>query len=172
MSLLFLERASIERVARAVPDYVRNKVQIVRDFNEWREAKKRREGANFRMRWGVKGAACASYAPRSWRDFDRFRRELERNRDFARASERLNALERAYEKRYGSALPVPEEVIQNADRSLSWAYGKLLVRAFPDGVAYLLGGTEAVGVKGALVRGVDRPLLEALRLKAMLQRAA
>jgi hypothetical protein len=142
--------------------HCRSAIDAAREVRDFLFAKKvKREPLRFRPR----GVMRATFKPRDRSSFAGIRAALRDNRDRARASERLDALERELLKRRDVALPLPEEVIQHEDRSISWCFGGVTVRAFPDGIAYLLGGTA-----GHLERGVKPPLLEALALKARMQR--
>jgi hypothetical protein len=125
----------------------------LRDLREFIESKKRKREP---LQWVVKAAAQATYHPADRASFASFRQRLRDSRDFARASERLDKLERDLRKR-DAVLPLPNEAVQNEDRSITLHYRGLCVRAFPDDIAALYGGTA-----GHLERGVNRALVEAL----------
>jgi hypothetical protein len=127
----------------------------IRDMREFLAAKKSKREP---LRWSVKGAAQASYRPADTNAFLGFRERLRQSRDFARESERIDSLERDLRKR-DAALPVPNELVHNEDRSITLHYAGVTVRAFPDGVGSLIGGTA-----GQFTRGVKRELLEALAI--------
>jgi hypothetical protein len=133
------------------------------DFREFVAAKKRKREP---LRWNPKGVVRASSCPKTVQDFERLRGLLRLNRDFGRASERLDALEHALAKQSSIGLPLPSEVIQNEDRSLTLCFGGITVRLYPDGVGTLLGGTA-----GHFERGITRTTLEALALKSRIQRS-
>jgi hypothetical protein len=144
-----------------VLSHCRSAVDAVREVRDFLRSKRiKREPLRFRPR----GVATASFRPRDGRAFSGIRGALRDNRWFAQASERLDAMELELRKRRGAPIPLPEEVIQHEDQSVSWCFGGITVRAFPDGLAYLIGGTS-----GHMERGVKPPLLEALALRARMQ---
>lgn len=136
----------------------------VRDLREFLAAKRRkREPVMFHAIAVVQ----ASARPRDARAFRALRMALRQNRDFERASERLDALEREVVRRGAPELPLPAEVVQNSDRSLSLFWpGGVSVRCFPEGIAFLIGGTA-----GRPGRGIQRELLEALALRSRIMQA-
>lgn len=138
-------------------------VRTIRDMREYVAAKRRKREP---LRFVAKGAGCADYAPRDRLGFSRIRGSLRGVGDWGRASERIDSLEHALRKRTGATLPLPRRLVQNEDRSLSLFYDELSVRAFPDGVAFLVGGSG-----GHLSQGVKPELLEALAFRARLQSA-
>ncbi len=127
----------------------------LRDLRDFLQAKRNKREPIFLTGRGV---ARASYRPSTRQQFEGFRELLRQNRDFAQASERIDSLERDLRKR-GAALPLPNELVQNADRSITLHYAGLCVRAMPDFVATLVGGTS-----GHLERGVTPALLGALTI--------
>jgi hypothetical protein len=134
----------------------------LRDLRELLAAKKRKREP---LRFRAEGVVQASMRPRDARAFEHLRALLRSNRDFGRASERLDALEHALRKRSGLGLPLPNEVIQNPDRSLALFWdGGVSVRAFREGLAYLIGGSA-----GKPGKGVTLELVEALTLRARFQ---
>jgi hypothetical protein len=139
-------------------------IHSFRDLREFLAAKKRkREPLALKMR----AAAAASYIPRSAQGFERFRQALRGVGDWGGASERVDALERDLRARHACGLPLPTEVIQNEDRSLSVFWQGIMVRCFPDGFVSLLGGTA-----GVPARKVTRELLDALAFQARIQKAS
>ncbi len=133
-----------------------------RDVRDFLQAKKiKREP----VRAVVDRASSTTCSFSSERDYRDLRGELKRNRDFGRASEQLDKLELAYVRRYGAAFPTPRSLVQNPDRSLAAMFGKLTIRAYPDSIAWLLGGTA-----GHYETGIKPMLLEAIRMKAAVRR--
>jgi hypothetical protein len=139
-------------------------LQTIRDFREFVAAKRRkREPIVFKAH----GAGAASYQPRHAAGFERFRAALRGVGDWGRASERLDALEQALRSRHGCCFPLPNEVIQNDDRSLSMFWQGLMARCFEDGFVSLIGGST-----GVPARKVTRELLDALAFQARIQKAS
>jgi len=138
--------------------------QTLRDLREFLAAKKRKREP---LVWNVKGAAAASYKPSHAQGFARFRAALRGVGHWGQASERLDALEHALVARHGVTLPLPNEVMQNEDRSLSVFWESISVRCFPDGFMSLIGGTA-----GAPAKTITRELLDALAFQARIQRTS
>jgi hypothetical protein len=138
---------------RLVSDY--------REFREFLEAKKRKREPILRS---ARGRAEASYEPRSFAGFQRFRAALRGVGDWGQASERLDALEMALQKRHGVVLPVPRRIMQNEDRSVAVFWTGAMVRCLPDGFISMIGGAE--GVKA---RSVTRELIDLLGFQARIQ---
>lgn len=127
----------------------------IRDLRDFLQAKRSKREPIFLTGRGV---ARASYHPSTRRQFEVFRERLRRSQDFAHASECIDSLERELRARC-APLPVPNEMVQNEDRSITLHYSGLCVRAMPDFVATLVGGTD-----GHLERGVTPALLGALTI--------
>lgn len=139
-------------------------IQTVRDLREFLEAKKRkREPIRLRARAGT----AASYVPTSHRGFQRFRGALALVPDWGRASEQLDALELALQRRNGVVLPLPRRVLQNEDRSLTLFWEGITVRCFGDAFMSLIGGTS-----GVPATKISNELLDALGFQARIQRAS
>lgn len=139
-------------------------LQSLRDLRDFLEAKRRRREPLFIR---ARGAAMAIYRPRSTQGFERFRASLRSVGHWGQASERLDALEHALGVRHGVRLPLPREVVQNEDRSISVFWEGISVRCFTDGFVSLIGGTA-----GVPSRTITRELLDALAFQARLQRAS
>jgi hypothetical protein len=138
--------------------------QTLRDLHEFLAAKKRKREP---LVWNVKGAGAAVYKPRHTQGFARFRAALRGVGHWGQASERLDALEHALLASHGITFPLPNEVMQNEDRSLSLFWESISVRCFPDGFMSLIGGTAGVPAKK-----ISRELLDALAFQSRLQRAS
>ena len=144
--------------------FARNIVDAVREFREFREAKRiKREPIRVNLR-GVQRSHCR---PRSLAQVDRLRQGLRENPDYARASEQLDRLESALRCRWQHGFPLPEDFVQETDRSLwmSWG-GGLTVRAFPDFLGSVVGGTA-----GEIKRGITDTLLDALHMASRIRLA-
>jgi hypothetical protein len=129
----------------------------IRDLRDFLTAKRiKREPTKLNLQ----GAGCASCKPRDHSQFRDLLRALRSNTDFGAAVERIASLMRAMKAR-GAHLPLPNEVTQNDDRSVTLHYSGVCVRVFGDGVASLLGGTA-----GHLERGATPALLNALHIIA------
>lgn len=142
--------------------FARNIVDAVREFREFREAKRiRREPIRVNLR-GVQRSVCK---PRSMGDVTSLRARLRENPDYARASEQMDRLESALRRRWQHGFPLPEDVVQESDRSLwmSWGNG-LTVRAFPDFIGSCVGGTA-----GEVKRGITDTLLDALHMASRIR---
>jgi hypothetical protein len=139
-------------------------VQSIRDLREFLAAKRRKREP---IQWAARGAATATYVPKSARGFANFRTSLRGVGDWGRASERVDALADALRRRHGCDLPLPRKVIQNSDRSLTLFWESLTVRAFPNE----LGVTHRIGATGDPVRGVTTDLLDMLGFQAKVSRA-
>lgn len=137
-------------------------VQTYREFRDFLAAKKRRREP---LRLSGQGATAATYVPKEARGFENFRAALRGVGDWGRASEHVDALAHALQRRCGCALPLPRRVMQNSDRSLTLFWDGVTVRAFADvGITSLVGGTS-----GAPARGVTPALLDLLGFQAKLQ---
>jgi hypothetical protein len=136
-------------------------IRSMQDAWEYIRAKRRKRE---RIIITPKGAGAATYKPRHPQGFANFRAALRGVGDWGRASERLDALEDALRRRHACGLPLPKEVTQNEDRSLSVFWEGASVRCFPDGFVSLIGGT-----KGKPCRTVTTDLLDLLGFLARLQ---
>lgn len=138
--------------------HCRSVVDVVREFREFVASKRiKREPI-----WlTVRGVSRASFKPRDAHAFADIRLAMRGNGDFGRASERIDALERELQRRHGCWLPLPEEVVQNTDRSVFLSWAGISVRAYPHGLGYLIGGTS-----GQVGKGYRRELLDALAFRA------
>jgi len=139
-------------------------MQSLRDLREFLAAKKRKREP---VVWRVDGVGEASYKPRHATGFANFRAALRGAGHWGQASEGVDRLDRALRKRHGVGLPLPNEVIQNADRSLSLFWEGLMVRCFRDGFVSLIGGTAGVPAKK-----ITTELLDALAFQARIQQAS
>jgi hypothetical protein len=139
-------------------------IQTIRDAVDFIAAKKRKREP---IVWNVKGAAAASYVPKGAAGFERFRAALRGVGHWGRASDRVDALEHALRRRHGVGFPLPNEVIQNADSSLSLFWEGVMVRCFPDGFVSLIGGTA-----GVPSRTITNELLDTLAFQVRIQRAS
>jgi hypothetical protein len=139
-------------------------VETIRDVVEFIAAKKRKREP---IVWNVHGAAAASYVPKGQPGFERFRAALRGVGHWGRASERVDALEHALRRRHGVGFPLPNEVIQNQDASLSLFWQGVMVRSFPDGFVSLIGGTAGIPSKK-----ITNELLDALAFQVRIQRAS
>jgi hypothetical protein len=138
--------------------------EAIREFREFREAKRiKREPLRFRLR-GVQRSSCR---PRAMSDVTSLRAQLRDNQDYARAAEQLDRLEAALQRRWKHGFPLPEDFVQESDRSLwmSWGNG-LTVRAFPDFLGSVVGGTA-----GEIKRGITDTLLDALHMASRIRLA-
>jgi hypothetical protein len=139
-------------------------IHTLRDFREFVAAKKRKREPVFRRAHGV---VDANYDPRSFAGFQRFRAALRGVGDWGQASERVDALELALQRRNGVVLPVPRRIVQNADRSLTLFWSGAMVRCLPDGFISMIGGVD-----GAKATRVTNELLDLLAFQARIQRAS
>lgn len=139
-------------------------VQTIRDLREFLAAKRRRRE---QIVFKAVPVAAASYKPKSATGLERFRHALRGVGDWGRASERIDALEIALRKRHGCGFPLPNEVIQNSDRSISIFWDGIMVRCFTDGFVSLLGGTAGVPSKK-----LTTELLDALAFRVRIQNAS
>jgi hypothetical protein len=139
-------------------------LQTLRDVRDFIAAKKRKREP---IIWNVHGAAAASYVPKGHPGFERFRAALRGVGHWGRASERIDALEHALQRRHGVGLPLPNEVIQNDDSSLSLFWQGVMVRCFPDGFVSLIGGTAGIPSKK-----ITNELLDTLAFQVRIQRAS
>jgi hypothetical protein len=139
-------------------------IQTIRDLRDFIAAKKRKREP---IVWTVKGAGGATYRPRSLSGLEQFRARLRGVGHWGRASEGLDRLESELRKRHGVGLPLPNEVIQNDDSSLSLFWEGVMVRCFTDGFVSLLGGTAGIPSKK-----ITRELLDALAFQVRIQRAS
>lgn len=142
--------------------FARNITDAVREFRAFREAKRiKREQIRFNLR-GVQRSHCR---PRRMADVTSLRAQLRQNADYARAAEQLDRLEDALRRRWQHGFPLPEDFVQETDRSLwmSWGNG-LTVRAFPDFLGSVVGGTA-----GEIKRGITDTLLDAIHMAARIR---
>lgn len=141
---------------------VSNITDAIREFREFREAKRRkREPIRVRLN-GVQRSVCK---PRSARDVELVRAGLRQNSDYAHASEQLDRLESELRRRWQHGFPLPQDLVQEADRSvwMSWGNG-LTVRAFPTFLGYCVGGAA-----GEVKKGITTTLLDALHMASRIQ---
>lgn len=136
-------------------------IDNIRDFREFLAAKRRKREP---IHWNARGATEAVYRPSDARGFDNFRQALRGVSDWGQASERVDALADALRRRHGCPLPLPRKVVQNSDRSLTFFWEGLTLRAFPDRIASLIGGTS-----GRQVAGVAIEILDMLAFQARIQ---
>jgi hypothetical protein len=139
-------------------------VSDYREFREFLEAKKRKREPIIRK---ARGVVEAVYVPRSHAGIERFRAALRGVGDWGQASERLDAIEMALQRRAGVVLPLPRKVMQNDDRSLTVFWTGAMVRCMPDGLISMIGGVEGVKAKR-----VTNELLDLLAFQARIQRAS
>jgi len=137
---------------------------LAASFRDLREfvAAKRKRGEKLRIRG--KGAARAMVRIQGASHFASLRSALRASPWFGGAQERLDALDRQLRSRHGVPLPVPEEVLQDEDCSVSCFWGGVSVRSHADGFVSLIGGTA-----GHAERSVTPQLLGALALKSRMQ---
>jgi hypothetical protein len=144
--------------------FATNIVDAVREFRAFREAKRiKREP----LVWSARAVQRSHCRPRALSDVDALRSDLRENADYARASEQLDRLEAALRHRWQHGFPLPEDFVQESDRSLwmSWGNG-LTVRAFPDFLGSVVGGTA-----GEIKRGITGTLLDALHMASRIRLA-
>jgi hypothetical protein len=139
-------------------------IKTLRDVRDFIAAKKRKREP---IIWNVRGAAAASYVPKGQPGFERFRAALRGVGHWGRASEGLDRLESELRKRHAVGFPLPNEVIQNDDSSLSLFWEGVMVRCFTDGFVSLIGGAA-----GIPARKITRELLDALAFQVRIQRAS
>lgn len=142
--------------------YARSVADAVREYREFREAKRiKREPLRLKLS-GVQRSTCH---PKSQGELDGLREQLRGIGDYGGASEQLDKLEDALRRRWSHGFPLPEDFVQEADRSLwmSWGNG-LTVRAFPDFLGSVVGGTA-----GEVKRGITDTLLDALHMASRIR---
>ena len=130
----------------------------LRDLRDFIAAKRRKREP---LRWSAKGAAAATYIPREARGFANFREALRLSSDWSQAAEKIDALATALARRHSCDLPLPRKVIQNSDRSITLFWAQLTVRAFPDQLTAMIGGSS-----GEPVRGITSDILDMLAFQA------
>jgi hypothetical protein len=115
-----------------------------RDVREFVEAKRRKREP---ITWHAQGVTEATCKPRTLQNFAELRSGLRCAPDFARASERLDALERALRNRHALSMPKPRKITQNSDCSLTLWWRGAMVRCFADGFVSFIGGAKGVAAK-------------------------
>lgn len=144
--------------------FARNLTDAVREFREFRAAKARKREPIRLTGRAVQRSVCH---PRSMAQVAALREQLRGIDDYGAASEQLDRLEHALRQKWAHGFPLPEDFVQEADRSLwmSWGNG-LTVRAFPDFIGSVVGGTA-----GEIKKGVTPTLLDALHLASRIRLA-
>ncbi len=139
-------------------------LQVVKTYREFREFLAAKERKREGIRWKAHAPSEATYVPKGAQGFARFRAVLRDVSDWAAASEHVDSLAAALRRRHQCDLPLPRKVVQNTDCSLTVFWEALTVRAFPDGLVSIVGGTT-----GAPIKGATNEILDMLAFQARLQ---